>query len=454
MRTTVLFASLVGLSCCDTKQPDVEASAAAKASAANKPDVKPTAAPAPDPATATITPPKPIAITPAKADVERAVARSINAFGVDYYKRTSAGDSNIVLSPASISLAFAMTYAGARGETADEMKRTFHYDLVGDDLYAGFGTTLARWNASKDIQLSVANRLFGEVTFDFAPPFVALTERYFGAGLQTMDFKDGADSSRSQINAWVEDQTQTRIKDLLPTGSITPITRLVLANAVYFKADWKAPFEKKNTREATFRAPGGDVQVPMMRRSEMLASVPHYSDAKLSIVELPYKGSTMSMLLVLPAADDGLAALESSLTPEILDDWAKKVRLASVTVKIPVFRIAPPSSISLKKTLQSMGLVRAFKGDQAQFDGMAADPAHNPLFISDAFHKAFIEVNEKGTEAAAATAVVMGRGAGAPQVPENEFVADHPFLYLLRDTSTGAVLFMGRVNDPSADAAK
>jgi len=441
MRRSMFLAGLLGLwSCKPGATPQAEPATA---------DSTPTPA-----AATTIAPSKPIAIAPVAPETEKSIAQSINDFGVEYYKRASSGDGNIVVSPASISLAFAMTYAGAKGETADEIKTAFHYSLEGDALFGGFGATLARWNASKDVQLSVANRLFGETTFDFAPPFITLTERFFGAGLQGMDFKGSPENSRVSINDWVEAKTHNRIKDLLPVGSLTPITRLVLANAVYFKADWSTKFESESTGKAVFRAPGGDVRVPMMRRTQTRPSVPYYADDKLSVVELAYKGGTMSMLFVLPAADDGLTALEASLSAELVDKWASSVRPASLSLQIPVFRVAPAKSVSLKETLMHMGVVRAFDTDSAQFDGMATHPKRDRLFISDAFHKAFIEVNEEGTEAAAATAVVMARGTGAPQVPDKTFVADHPFLFLLRDRTTGAVLFIGRVNDPSADAAK
>jgi serpin B len=379
------------------------------------------------------------------AETTQGVARSINAFGLEYYRRTATTTGNMVSSPASMAIAFAMTYAGAEGDTAAEMKKTFAFTAEGEELYAGFTQMLESWNAAAEIELAVANRLFGETSLEFKPEFVDLTTKYFRAPLQPMDFKTNADGCRREINGWVEERTRTKIKDLLPPKSITGETRLVLANAIYFKGDWEIPFEKESTRPGEFRGSAGKVETELMNLQEYFG---YFDDPTTGsrIVELRYKGGALSMLFVLPGTDDGLAAVEDKLSAELLDGWSQGLTNREVFVTLPRFRIAPDSSERLKPVLQKMGIVRAFVPEMAEFGKMAPTPP--PLYISDAFHKAFIEVNEKGTEAAAATAVVMGEGAGAPSAPPARFNADHPFLFLLRDRNTGALLFLGRVTDP------
>ena len=402
----------------------------------------------PGPSTpASIPDPEPTPLPAASAQVTQGVARSINAFGLAYYQRTASTPGNVVMSPASIAFAFAMTYAGAQDETASEIASAFHFDAPSDELFAGFTTTLESWNAAGDVELAVANRLFGEKTFEFDPAFIDLTAKFFRAPLQPMDFKNGAEASRKEINGWVEKRTQTRIKDLLPEGSIDDTTRLVLTNAIWFKGDWATPFDKEGTQPAEFRAPTGKLQVPMMNREGSFALLED-TTAAVQVLELPYKGGALSMLLVLPKADDGLAAIEARLSPDTIDRWAQGLKESEVFVSVPRFRIEPEKSTSMEEILKALGVKRAFDPGQAQFDKMAPPPP--PLYISDAFHKAFIAVDEKGTEAAAATAVVMGEGGAAPDEPPARFNADHPFLFLLRDRKTGALLFMGRVHAPEA----
>ena len=406
----------------------------------------------PGPKTSTptsITDPEPTALPPVSADVTKSVARSINAFGVDYYKRAASKPGNVVASPASIAFAFAMTYAGAEAETAAEIAAAFRFASQGDELWAGFTGTLESWNAAGQVELAVANRLFGEQTFEFQPAFLDLTAKFFRAPLQPMDFKNGADAARKDINAWVENRTKTRIKDLLPDGSVDETTRLVLTNAIYFKGDWESPFEKESTQPAEFRAPSGKTQVPMMNQTAYFQLAKDTATGA-QVIEMPYKGGALAMMIVLPDADDGLTAVEAKLSPETIDAWVKSYENRQVFVSLPKFRIEPARSESLVETLNAMGIKRAFDAERAQFGKMAAPPP--PLYISDAFHKAFIAVDEKGTEAAAATAVVMAEGTGAPSAPPQRFNADHPFLFMLRDKNSGALLFVGRVLQPEAPA--
>lgn len=213
-------------------------------------------------------PPKPPEVTPA---VQATVARSINAFGLDYWRKVATEPGNRVISPASLVVAFAMTYAGAEGETAQELARVFHFDAAGESLHAGLASLMAAWNEADAIELSVANRLFAEKTYAFEEPFVRLTTELYGAPMQPMDFRNAADAARQEINGWVQQRTKDRIRELLPPGSLDDSTRLVLTNAIYLEADWRIPFEKEATHPAPFHAKGGDVQAPTMAMSEHLA---------------------------------------------------------------------------------------------------------------------------------------------------------------------------------------
>lgn len=393
-------------------------------------------------------PGKPPEATPA---AQATVARSINAFGLDYWRHVAVEPGNRVISPASIVFAFAMTYAGAEGETAQELATAFHFDAAGESLHSGLASLMAAWNQEGAVDLSVANRLFGEKSYTFHDAFVKLTADTYAAPMQPMDFKGNADGSRQEINTWVQERTKDRIRDLLPSGSIDASTRLVLVNAIYLKADWLLPFEKQATHPATFHAKGGDVQAPTMAMTENLA-IAADAGAGVRLLQLPYKGDRLAMLLVLPDAVDGLAAVEAKLDAAALERWAAAVDAPAarkeVDLRLPKLKIDPASSTPLKTTLMAMGVKRAFDEENAQFGKMAPTPP--PLYISDAFHKAFIEVDEKGTEAAAATAVVMAEGAGMAPEPPAQFHVDRPFLFVLRDRTSGAVLFMGRVEDPTA----
>jgi serpin B len=304
------------------------------------------------------------------------------------------------------------------------------------------------WNADDQrYELAVVNRLFGEKTVAFESEYLDLTRAAFGAPLEPTDFAGSPDAARRRINGWVEQQTHDRIKDLMPPGAVTPATRLVLVNAVYFKAAWQDPFSESATRDQTFNAPTGAKKVPMMRK------VGHYAhkrvpEAALAVIHLPYEGDGIEMVIVLPDDPKGLAAVEKAMSAEVLASWLEVGNWPRVDLQLPKFKIEMPDPLRLSGILKAMGIERAFDHTLADFTKMA--PADAQLEISEAFHKAFIEVDEKGTEAAAATALGMRGGAAAPTDEPIPFVADHPFLYLIRDTKTDAILFMGRVVDPSA----
>jgi len=273
---------------------------------------------------------------------------------------------------------------------------------------------------------------------------LARARTVFGAPLEPTDFKGAAEPARVRINGWIAKQTHDRIKDLLPPAGVDASTRLVLVNAVYFKAGWRSPFTEGLTASADFHGASGKQTVKMMERTDHFG-IKVVAAAKLKVLEIPYT-STFSFVIVLPDANDGLAAVERALTAETLAAWSSDVRNERVAVKLPRFKIEPGEGLRLSGVLQQLGLRTAFDAATADFTGMA--PRADQILLSEAFHKAFVAIDEKGTEAAAATAVVMGT-TGMPTGEPRAFTADHPFLFLIRDTSSGAILFMGRLSDPS-----
>lgn len=385
--------------------------------------------------------------TPALADA-RDFAKGSNAFALDLHRRL-APEGNLVYSPASMSFALAMTWGGAKGATADEMARVMHFAGRASDV-AGAAGQIARSleDPSHPITFRIANRLFGERTCEFLPAFLAATRAGFGAPLEGVDFKHAPDASRRAINGWVEAKTEKRIVDLVPPSAVTTDTRLVLVNAIYFLGDWQQPFEKESTSKAPFHAaPGATRDVPTMHRSATLRLA---KGAGFKALEIPYKGGQLSMLVLLPDAVDGLAAFERGLTAETLETVDRGLASVRVAVALPRFEVNPKESIALAEQLKAMGMNAAFDRRRADFTGIAnpRDPGER-LFLAEVFHKAFVKVDEKGTEAAAATAVMAVRMSSMPMPPPEEFKADHPFLFLIRDNASGLVLFLGRVADPS-----
>lgn len=410
----------------DTKTPDT------KTPDAKTPDAKPD------------TPPEtPTTLAP---EVEQAVAASINAFAVDLHHELGTKPGNLFVSPASIAIAFAMVHAGAKGATADELAKTMHVEDTAK-LHPGLAGTLARWDAaSGGLELDVANRLFGEKTVKFEQPYLDLTKTIFAAPLEPLDFKGASADARTHINDWVALQTKDKIKDLLPPSGVTPDTRLVLVNAIYFKAQWTEAFQESNTKDAQFTGGKSKATVKMMNRTDRY-KLGIAKDAKLRTVEMPYEGDEYSMVIVLPDDPKGLADVEKALTADALKSWIDGATHQRVALGVPRFEIEPGEALELRRPLEKLGIVTAWDASKADFTGIA--PASEQLVISEAYHKAFIAVDEAGTEAAAATAISMKAGSAAPTDEPIPFVADHPFLFLVRDTKTGAILFMGRLVDPA-----
>jgi len=366
------------------------------------------------------------------------------AFACDLYARLRDRDGNFFTSPYSISTALAMTYAGARGQTAEQMANVMHFTLPQERLHPAAGTLvrdLSGADKKRGYQLSVANSLWGQKNYGFLDEFLKLNQTCYGAGLQEVDFINAREQARKTINAWVEKQTQDKIKELLKPNHLTAATRLVLTNAIYFKAEWERKFQREATRDAPFQVTAQrKVNVPTMHT---MATFPYLDGGTFDMLELPYKNGDLSMLILLPKKLDGLADLEKSLTADKLAEWQQKLRASKVQLSLPKFKMT--SEFELAEQLKSMGMTLAFSPGQADFSGMNGS---EPLFISAVVHKTFVDVNEEGTEAAGATAVVMYAGSAPPR-KEVEFRADHPFVFLVRDNRSGSILFLGRVFDPS-----
>ena len=395
-------------------------------------------------------PAEPQAALPPPTDEQRELfAQATNAFAVDSWGQLRSTPGNLAVSPASIEVALAMTYGGAAGETQAAMARTLHVEGEPAAFHEAAGRQLGSWNdPEREIyELRVANRLFGERTYALRDPFLELTRQTYGAPMELVDFRGDAEGVRGHINDYVSGFTNERIVDLLPSGALDSDTRLVLTNAIYMLAKWSVPFDPNMTHPAPFHVGGASAteNVDMMNRRGSYG----YADLDgVNVLELPYQGDDLSMVIVLPDATDGVAAVEQGLSVAGIAAWIAALSPTEVQLALPKFRVEPEESIELKPTLTALGMGIAFDSENADFSGMANPPdPRERLHISHVFHKAFVAVDEEGTEAAAATAVVMGRGAGMPQ-PAPEFRADRPFLFLIRDVHSGAILFLGRVVDP------
>jgi serpin B len=395
-----------------------------------------------------------LALAPAPAGADKPappagdpVVNANNAFAGDLLRAIREDDGNLFFSPYSISVALAMTLEGARDDTAREMAETLQLPVGGaGDGHARLAEALRPRKVQTDdgeadaYRLSIANALWAQSGYAFVPEFGAGLESRYAARFVPIDFRAAAEA-RQTINDWVAKETQDRIKDLLPEGVPTTDTRLVLTNAVYFKAAWQEPFQERATEDGEFTTgKGSKAKVRFMRRTDRF----RYGESeRAQVLEIPYVGGDMSMVVVLPKAKDGLADLE---TKEGIETWTGLLQGAStkVALKLPKFTFTAP--LDLTRTLQGMGMRRAFDPKAADFSGITRE---EPLFIGAVIHKAFVAVDEHGTEAAAATAVAM-RAGSAPRPEEPvPFVADHPFLFLVRHRPTGAVLFLGRVADPA-----
>lgn len=364
-------------------------------------------------------------------------------FACELYQGLKDTQGNLFLSPYSISEALAMAYAGAHRRTAEQLAETMHFSLEQKKLHQTFGelrTTLNALQEKGKVTLHAANSLWPQKDYPFLKEYLGLVKKYYGVVISPVDYKKEPKSAAEKINKWVEYKTNRKINDIIQPDVINALTRLILVNAIYFKGDWAMQFMKKATHEASFYlTPKESVRVPMMQQKEFFG----YAESEdIQILELPYIGDDLSMLVLLPKKIDGLADLEKSLTADNLEGWGNDLRHKEVHVFLPKFRMS--FQFYLGDRLQSMGMTDAFNPDRADFSGM--DGKQNWLYLTNVIHKAFVEVNEEGTEAAAATAVTMKVSGGGP--PPVVFRADHPFLFLINEKATGSLLFMGRVVDP------
>jgi len=370
------------------------------------------------------------------------------AFAFDLYHALNDKEENLFYSPYSISLALAMTYAGARSETERQMADTLHFNLPQDRLHPAFNALDlelagrgqgAEGKDEEGFRLNIVNAVWGQEDYRFLAAFLDVLAENYGAGLRLLDFQAAPEESRVIINDWVSEQTEGRIEDLIPQGAIDALTRLVLTNAVYFNAAWLNPFSEEATSDGTFYLLSGDtVTVPMMRQT---ASFGYLEGKGYQAVELPYDGGELSMVVLLPEAGR-FEAFEQSLDAGLLRAITRDMAYRQVALGMPKFEF--DSAFSLADTLAGMGMPVAFS-PSADFSGMTGN---RELAISDVLHKAFVSVDEAGTEAAAATAVVM-RLTAVPEQPV-EVTVDRPFVFLIREIETGAVLFVGRVVDPGS----
>ena len=369
------------------------------------------------------------------------VVKSNSSFAFDLYQELKDEKGNLFFSPYSISTALAMTYAGARGQTEKEMAEVLHFSLEQEPLHSSFSKLQSDLNAIQDkgyVKLSAANSLWAQEGYYFLDTFFDLNKKYYGAGLNFVDFIKQTETARKTINVWVEKETQKKIKELIKPRMLDSLTRLVLCNAVYFKGDWSSQFDKRGTIDADFYiSPDKTIKVPMMRQKSKY-KFKDFTD--FSAIELPYEGNDLSAVVFLPKEIDGLVELERNLTNDNVQHWIGELSnsyKSETLVSLPKFKTA--YEFELSYILAKMGMPHAFA--EADLSGMTGK---KDLFISKVIHKAFVDVNEEGTEAAAATAA-MGLMAMRPLM----FRADHPFIFLIRENQTGSILFIGRIIDPT-----
>ncbi len=382
----------------------------------------------------------------ASTETQSKLVEGNNTFALKLYQSLAGQGDNIFFSPYSISEALAMTYAGAAGDTEKAMADALEFSPEQDKLHPAFNwldlelEKRGQGAAGKDsegFRLRIANSIWGQKDFKFLSPFLDTLAINYGAGLRTVDFIKDTEKSRVTINDWVAEQTENRIKDLIPQGSVNQMTRMVLTNAIYFNAAWLNPFKEEMTTNGTFtKLDGSTLSVPLMKQ---ISSMRYTEGIDYQAVELQYDGRELAMVVLLPK-DGQFSKFESSLDNAVLQQIIGQLKIYSVSLTLPKFEY--DSSFGLKDALSQLGMGIAFS-DQADFSGM---DGQKDLFIQDVLHKAFVSVDEAGTEAAAATAVMVG----TTSMPESATMTiNRPFIYLIRDNATGSIIFLGRVMDPA-----
>lgn len=390
--------------------------------------------------------------TPVSSDIERESDPSVSAetqrrlvadetsFALDVYHRLGEGESkdNLFFSPLSISLTMAMIYGGAQGDTEAQMAEALHFGLPQEALHAAFNwqeSTLQNRADEHDFRLNIVNATFGQEGQTFLDSYLDLLARHYGAGMSLLDFEREAETARKEINEWVAVRTERKIPELLPEGTIDPMTVLVLVNAVYFKAAWHEPFHARNTQSAVFHALDGDVTVPMMHGQPEVAS--YVQGDGYQAVALPYRGKAFDMVIVMPD-EQQFEAMERELDGERLRGILQALEPTRIALTMPSFEVR--TRASMNQILQELGMADAFT-NAADFSGITGE---RNVYLSMVQHEAYVRVDEAGTEAAAATAGVVDLVSLPMRV-----VVDRPFLFLIRDVETGSILFLGRVTNPT-----
>ena len=367
------------------------------------------------------------------------IINSNNEFAIDFYKEVKSNEGNVFFSPYSLSSTFSMAYEGAEGKTADEIQTVFHFtknDTIRRSSFARIYNILNRKN--KNYSLNTANAFWGQKGYSFLEEYKKVVNNYYGAEMKNLDFMQNPEEARQEINKWVEDKTNKKIKDLLANGTIKPDTTLVLTNTLYFKAAWEHPFDNKSTLETLFNtSTHNSIKVQMMKATE---NIKYMETDKVQMIELPYQQNELSMIIILPK-ENNISSIEEELTLQKLDEWESKLENTEVAVHLPKFKFK--TKYTLNDYLKEMGMPTAFtpSADFSKIDG-------GGLSISKAIHQTFIEVNEEGTEAAAATAIVFTKSSVPTK--QKEFNANHPFLFIIQEHKTGQILFMGRMENPTA----
>ncbi|PMQ01177.1 MAG: serine/threonine protein phosphatase [Dictyoglomus sp. NZ13-RE01] len=379
-------------------------------------------------------------IYPANDNV-KVLADGNNLFAFDLYKVLARKEGNILVSPYSISSALAMTYAGARGNTKFEMKKVLHFNLEDEHLHKTFSEINNLFNApNKNYQLAIANSLWGQIDYPFKKDFVDLIKENYGAGFYEVDFinEENREKTRLRINKWVEDNTNNKIKDLILPDDLTYLTRLVLVNALYFKGNWEYKFDPKETNPMDFYlSKDKKLTVPMMHQKNKFN---YTENDDIQVLELPYAGGDLSMLIILPKKEKSLEVAEKYLSLEEINKLISDLRENYLDVYFPKFKTE--KRYLLNEPLKDLGMIDPFDRNLADFSGITGD---KDLVISKMIHKTYIEVNEEGTEASAATAVILELKAVYKPIV---FKADRPFIFLIRDRRTGIILFIGRIVNP------
>ncbi|MDP6438279.1 MAG: serpin family protein [Candidatus Brocadiia bacterium] len=374
----------------------------------------------------------------------QALVSGNNAFAFDLYAKLREQRGNLFLSHFSIYETLAMVYAGARGNTEAQMAKTLHNELGRTQLHPTFEDLLADVHEGAEqggYELRIASAIWGQKGYRFRQEYLDLTRAHYGAGPRQVDFVNDPGGASKAINAWVKEETRGKIEDIIHRDMLTVVTRLVLTNAIYFKGEWASRFEKKRTEDGPFTLLGGDeVHVPMMHQTGHFG---YFEEEGLKGLVLPYVGRKLGMVVLLPDKAEGLARLEESLTAEKLSSWLDQARYYEVTVTLPKWKTT--TGFRLEPALRSVGMTDAFVEGRADFSGMNG---RKDLFVQTAVHQAYVDVNEKGTEAAAATGFGIGCGAKAPEPPKAVFRADHPFVFIIGDLHSRLILFVGRIADP------